>query len=217
MGSMTSPASASLKEILTRLDQRIQRVDEERWLSSRYAKESDREVLIVLYAFYFELARVRVAVTDATLGQIRFHWWRDALAELEEGNIRQHDVVLAIEAILLRGSICMDDLLPLIDAHESAFQTDNRSQEPEDQLAVLAARALGGQGETDEIEQVALEWAALRRGDTAEADTQKVQLESKIRPALAHLRLRHTWQRGEMPGALSRRICVLIAVLTGSV
>ena len=64
MGFMTSPASDSLKEIVARLDQRIQTVDEERWLSSRYAPEEARNALIILYAFYYELARVRVVVTD---------------------------------------------------------------------------------------------------------------------------------------------------------
>ena len=82
MGSMTSPASVSLKEIVAHLDQRIQTVDEERWLSSRYAPDEARQALIILYAFYYELARVRVVVTDQTMGQIRYQWWRDALEEL---------------------------------------------------------------------------------------------------------------------------------------
>ena len=214
---MTSPASASLKEILSRLDERIRRVDEERWLSSRYASERAREGLIVLYAFYYELARVRVAVTDATLGQIRFQWWRDALTELKAGDIRQHDVVLALEAILSRGLFAVDDLFPLIDAHEQAYQTDNRSDEPEDQLAALAARSLGALEDAEQIGQVALEWAALRRRDDCACVQETLRVASAARPALAHLRLRHAWRRGEMPGALKRRICVLNAVLTGSI
>jgi len=214
---MTSPASASLKEILRRLDERIQRVDEERWLSSRYASQSDREGLIVLYAFYYELARVRVAVTDATLGQIRFQWWRDALAELVAGDVRQHDVVLALQGIFSRGLFAAEDLLPLIDAHEQAFQTDNRSQEPEDQLAVLAAKSLGPLTDADQIGTVALEWAALRRGDKIERGREKVRVASAARPALAHLRLRHAWRNEGAPGPLKRRFCVLNGVLTGSI
>ena len=66
MGVMTSPASDSLKEIHMRLDERVRAMDEPRWLASRYAAEADRTALIVLYAFYYELARVRVAVTDQT-------------------------------------------------------------------------------------------------------------------------------------------------------
>ena len=217
MGFMTSPASASLKEILTRLDERIQRVDEERWLSSRYASQSARDGLITLYAFYYELARVRVAVTDATLGQVRFQWWRDALTELRVGDVRQHDVVLALQSIHSRGFFAVEDLLPLIDAHEQAFQTDHRSQEPEDQLAVLAAKSLGPLTDAEQIGQVALEWAALRRGDDLEQGLEKLRIASAVRPALAHLRLRHAWRRGETPGALKRRFCVLNAVLTGSI
>ena len=217
MGSMTSPASASLKEIHLRLDQRIRRVDEERWLSSRYAAQEDREGLIVLYAFYYELARVRVAVTDATLGQIRFQWWRDALTELSAGDLRQHDVVLALDAVVSRGTFAVPNLIELIDEHETAFQTDDRAQEPEGQLAILAARSLGGEINTDVIQDVATEWAALRRGDDPAPAERKVRISSTARPALAHFRLRHLWRNGKTPGAVSRRFCVLNAVLTGAI
>ena len=178
---------------------------------------SAREGLIILYAFYYELARVRLAVTDATLGQIRFQWWRDALAELKAGDVRQHDVVLALEAILSRGQFAVDDFLPLVDAHELAFQADDRSEEPEDQLAALAARSLGELDSAEQIGQVALEWAALRRGDTLTSVREKLRVASAARPAVAHFRLRHSWRRGETPGALKRRFCVLNAVLTGSI
>ena len=217
MGSMTSPASASLKEILSRLDERIQRVDEERWLSSRYASQSDREGLIVLYAFYYELARVRVAVTDATLGDIRFQWWRDALAELSAGKVRQHDVVLALQSCLSDGFFTIEDLLPLIDGHAVAFQTDDRTREPEHLLATLAARCLCSEVNADLIGEAASEWAGLRRGDSSDHAPGMLRVASKSRPALAHLRLRHLWRAGKSPGALSRRLCVLRAMVSGSI
>lgn len=217
MGSMTSPASASLKEILRRLDERIQRVDEERWLSSRYASQTDREALIVLYAFYYELARVRVAVTDATLGEIRFQWWRDALAELGVGEVRQHDVVLALQHVLSQRFFEIEDLLPLIEGHAAAFQTDDRMLEPENQLAMLAAKSLGYGLNADLIADAATEWAGLRRGDKPEPDLRNLRVPSNSRPALAHLRLRHLWRAGKTPGPLSRRLCVLTAMVSGSV
>ena len=136
MGFMTSPASDSLKEIVARLDQRIQTVDEERWLSSRYAPDAARQALIVLYAFYYELARVRVVVTDQTMGQIRFQWWRDALAELQQGEPRQHDVVLVLASLMSAHEVDVGQLEQLIAAHEAAFLSDDRSAEPEDLLEI---------------------------------------------------------------------------------
>ena len=167
MGFMTSPASESLKEILLRLDQKIQAVDEERWLSSRYATADQRAALIVLYAFYYELARVRLVVTDATLGNIRFQWWRDALAELEQGQVREHDVCLALEAVLTDGVYKASDLLELVDAHEAAFMADDRAGEPEGRLAEIAASGLDDAPMPfDQIKAIASAWSALRRGET---------------------------------------------------
>ena len=216
MGFMTSPASDSLKEIIVRLDQRILAVDEERWLSSRYASPAHREVLIVLYAFYYELARVRVAVSDATLGQIRFQWWRDALSDMALGHIRQHDVVLALAKPIEQEVLKQDDLLRLVDRHEAAFMADDRSLEPEGDLAQIAVRVLGGADET-RIEEIAQVWSALRRGDPAPGSVTRFRVTSTARPAVAHFRLRHAWSSGPSIGAFMRRVIVFVAMLTGRI
>ena len=212
---MTSPASDSLKEIVARLDQRIQTVDEERWLSSRYAPDEVRHALIILYAFYYELARVRIVVTDQTMGQIRFQWWRDALEELQQGAPPQHDVVLALASILpvLEGGV--EQLGRLIEAHEAAFFSEDRADEPEDQLVSMATKLLGD--ETAAYEGIAREWAALRRGDEVGQVQPKLKVSSVVRPAVAHLRLRHAWKRGRKLSPLQKRLSVLCAMLAGRV
>ncbi|MEL6414315.1 MAG: squalene/phytoene synthase family protein [Pseudomonadota bacterium] len=212
---MTSPASDSLKEIVARLDQRIQTVDEERWLSSRYAPDETRSALIILYAFYYELARVRVVVTDHTMGQIRFQWWRDALEELQQGAPRQHDVVLALASVLPNFDSGYEDFEQLIEAHEAAFLAEDRAAEPEDQLVRIAAKWLGI--ETGAYDLIAREWAALRRGDEVEQAEPKQKASSAIRPAVAHLRLRHAWKRGRKLSPLQKRLSVLCAMLVGRI
>ena len=215
MGFMTSPASDSMKEIIERLDQRIQTVDEERWLSSRYADDQARHALIVLYAFYYELARVRVVVTDQTMGQIRFQWWRDALRELEQGAPRQHDVVLALAPRVLERKVDPTELAEIIDHHEAAFLSEDRSAEPEGRLAVSATRILGDSA--DGIDAIAEEWAALRRGEAPARSQPKMRIRSTVRPAVAHFRLRHAWKKGRKLTALQKRLSVLCAMLTGRV
>lgn len=218
MGLMTSPASDSLQEILTRLDARVRSVDEERWLSSRYATATDRETLIVLYAFYYELARVRLAVSDETLGSIRFQWWRDALEELERGEIRQHDVAIALAPQIGRGALPMTALLNLIDRHADAFARHDRSVEPEDALVATAAHVFGASLDSDHpIRQIAQEWAALRRGDTSDTATPRLKTESALRPAVGHFRLRHIWRQDPRPGRLRMRLSVLYAILSGMI
>ena len=215
MGSMTSPASDSLKEIVARLDQRIQTVDEERWLSSRYAPDTARQALIILYAFYYELARVRVVVTDQTMGQIRFQWWRDALEELRHGAPRQHDVVLALGAFMSEYDLDVGRLEQMIGAHETAFLNEDRSAEPEDVLVGVATTLLGETSE--EFGAVACEWAALRRGEAIEQALPKQAVRSALRPATAHFRMRHAWKKGRNLSPLQKRLSVLCAMLVGRI
>lgn len=203
---------------MSRLDARVKRADEERWLSSRYAPPEIRRALIVLYAFYYELARVRLVVTDETLGQIRFQWWRDVLREIAEGKTREHDLVLALGDEMAAGALHAPDLTALIDQHEAAFLADDRGLEPEDALAVLAATlCCPDHAMADQIRTIAPIWAKLRRGETHAASQVRLRVPADARAGLAHLRLRHAWARGNRPGPLQTRFSILMAVLTGTV
>lgn len=79
------------------LDHLVRRVDEDRWLASRFAPADVRADLIALYAFNYELARTAEVVSQPTLGDIRLAWWREAIAEIYEGRTpRSHPVVAAL-------------------------------------------------------------------------------------------------------------------------
>lgn len=66
------------------LDTLVRRVDEDRWLASRFAPRAVRKRLIALYALNYELARVSESVTQAAAGDIRLAWWREAIAAVHE-------------------------------------------------------------------------------------------------------------------------------------
>lgn len=53
--------------------------DRDRWLASLLAPVDKRRHLDAIHAFAFEIARVREVVSEPTLGEIRFQWWRDVL------------------------------------------------------------------------------------------------------------------------------------------
>jgi phytoene synthase len=218
MGSMTSPSSESLSEIFNRLDDRVRHVDEERWLSSRYAPANKRRSLIALYAFCYELARVRLVVTDPVMGAIRFQWWREALEELSDGKAREHDTVLALADRLNAKALQVESLEQLVDGYEAAYEEKDRSREPEAFLTAIAAKILADAHSWGEnIRQLAPHWSALRRGEAIGIGPDVSCAPSAIRPAIAHFRLRRSWGVDKKLPPFSKRMSVLLAIVSGHI
>jgi phytoene synthase len=63
----------------------IRRVDEDRWLATRFAPADARARLLALYAVNYEVAHVAEAVREPGLGAIRLQWWREGLEEIALG------------------------------------------------------------------------------------------------------------------------------------
>ncbi len=222
MGQMTVSATILSPDQWEAIDTRVKRIDEDRWLSSRYAAESERRQLIALYAFVYELARVRTVVTEPGLGAIRFQWWRDALDEIAKGLApRQHDVVRAVAQVMLP----LDRLSELIDGYEVAFEAQDRSIEPEGRLMLLACELL------DQQEAAAWKEPAQRLGtifsmarrlplnhDHHVPPLDRFQIPVTLRPAAAHCVLARAYIKGKKePSALKKRWRVLRTVMTGRV
>jgi len=83
----------------------VRRHDRDRFQTVLFAPAARREALFALYAFNYEIARVRERVTEPTLGRIRLEWWRETIAAAyEDGPVRRHDVVDALtDAIRVHG------------------------------------------------------------------------------------------------------------------
>ena len=81
MGSDNAPSPA----ILSDLSRLVRRVDEDRWLASRFAPAMVRERLIALYAVHHEIVRSGEAAKEPGLAAIRLAWWRDSLAQIHAG------------------------------------------------------------------------------------------------------------------------------------
>ena len=84
----------------------VRRHDRDRFQTALFAPAARREALFALYAFNYEIARVREAVTQTTLGQIRLEWWRETIAAAYDGGpVRQHEVAepltIAIRSFIL--------------------------------------------------------------------------------------------------------------------
>ena len=219
MGSMSNETSPLSKRQWKAIDARVKRVDEDRWISSRFAPEIYRNSLIALYALAYELARVRLAVTEETLGVIRFQWWRDALTEIaEQKPPRAHDVCLALYEEVACQRLKVGALHKLVDGYEAAFEAEDRSREPEAWLAATAASVLAGaHGWGTEIQQVAPAYAAARRSETKAFGPHVALAPKPIRPAIAHFRLRKFYCDGRNPNPITKRLCIMKAMNTGEV
>src|SRR5262245_36026444 len=68
----------------------------DRYLAALLAPAREREALLALAAFAAELARIpRLVVREPMMGEVRLHWWRDALA-LPAGERTGHGVADAV-------------------------------------------------------------------------------------------------------------------------
>ncbi|MGE3141826.1 MAG: squalene/phytoene synthase family protein [Hyphomonadaceae bacterium] len=102
------------------LDELVRRVDEDRWLASRFAPGATRPALAAIYALNYEIARTAEAVTNETLGDIRLAWWREAIQEIHAGAPpRAHP---ALEAYAASGPAA--DMLPVWEALIAARESD---------------------------------------------------------------------------------------------
>ncbi|MBS0472791.1 MAG: squalene/phytoene synthase family protein [Proteobacteria bacterium] len=78
------------------LDQLIRSADPDRYLSTLFAPADKRPLLMALYAFNVEVARVADTVREPMMGEIRIEWWRETLAGARQGMPRNHNVARAL-------------------------------------------------------------------------------------------------------------------------
>lgn len=79
----------------------IQKVDSDRYMLALFAGDAQRgEDLCALFAFHYEIARIRESVTDTNMGLIRMQWWRDGLSGKEPSY--QSDILDAVRDVIVR-------------------------------------------------------------------------------------------------------------------
>lgn len=93
--------------------------DRDRFQTALFAPPDAREALFSLYAFNYEVARVRETVQEPMLGQIRLQWWREAIdVAFTGGAVRAHPVVEAVTATIRGHSLDRTLFDRIIDARE---------------------------------------------------------------------------------------------------
>lgn len=99
----------------------VRRDDPDRWLASLFWPETARRHAHALLAFNLEIARVRETVSEPMLGEIRFQWWRDAIAAGQGGG---NPVAEALIETITRFNLDVERLLALIEARSFDLYDD---------------------------------------------------------------------------------------------
>lgn len=140
----------------------IRRHDRDRFQTALFAPAARREALFALYAFNYEIARVREVVTEPMLGRIRLEWWRENVATaFANGSVRRHDIVEALTVAIRGLGLTRAYFDRLIDAREADF-----AEGPPPSLAALEDYA---EGTSSNLVALALEALGVRDRATFEA------------------------------------------------
>lgn len=192
------------------LDDRLKRVDEPRWIASRYAAADDRRRLVALYMLNHELSRA-AQVSEPMIGSIRLQWWREALAELGEGRpVRRHDVLMELQTVLGDRSDLRRALDVLVDHWQQRVDGEKVAGRQDDTaMTQLAVQALIG-------EEAVMGHHDLRAAlETGAFSTDLTQMEQKAWPALVH---RAAFDNeGRKVSGVRARWRILKAMLTGRI
>lgn len=140
----------------------MRRHDRDRFQTVLFAPAACQEALFALYAFNYEIARVRESVTEPVLGQIRLQWWRENIAAAFAGGaVRHHPVVEAVTAAIRGRVLTREHFDRLIDAREVDL-----AEEPPASLAALEDYA---EGTSARLVYLALEVLGVRDAAAGEA------------------------------------------------
>jgi NADH dehydrogenase [ubiquinone] 1 alpha subcomplex assembly factor 6 len=103
----------------------VRQHDRDRFQTALFAPVADREALFSLYAFNYEIARVRESVREPMLGQIRLQWWREAIEAAYAGTPpRRHEVVEPLTATIRERGLSRAHFERLIDSRESGLDDE---------------------------------------------------------------------------------------------
>jgi NADH dehydrogenase [ubiquinone] 1 alpha subcomplex assembly factor 6 len=122
--------------------QLVRRHDRDRFATALFAAPERREALWTLYAFNYEAARIREAVSEPILGSIRLQWWREAVDAAVKGEpARQHEVAAPLAETIKAYGLGAAEFNRILDAREQDMLAD-----PPQTLAALEsyAAATGG-------------------------------------------------------------------------
>ncbi len=92
--------------------------DKDRFLASLFVPEVKRPLLLALYAFNIEIARIPALASEPRLGEIRRQWWFDTLDQIERGEAVDHPVAGELARAIKEARLPVRALKNLIEARQ---------------------------------------------------------------------------------------------------
>jgi phytoene synthase len=133
----------------------VRQHDRDRYQTALFAPAARREALFALYAFNYEIARVRESVREPMLGQIRLQWWREVVEAAYAGAApRAHVVAVPLTAVIRGFALSRGLFERMIDGRERDL-----ADEPPATLAALEEYA---DATSASLVQLALEALGVR-------------------------------------------------------
>lgn len=136
-----------MTETTSRLAANLRRHDRDRYQLTLFAPAERRAAVIALYAFNYEVARIRESVREPMLGLMRLQWWRDALDEIYTGAPpRHHEVVEPLAAAIAAYRPARAHFTALLDA-----RARDMDDTPPESLAALEGYAAATAGSLNQL------------------------------------------------------------------
>jgi len=103
-------------DAFTHCEELVRAGDKDRYLATLFAPAKYRRALFALYAFNFEVARVRELARESMPGEIRLQWWADVLSGAGRGDVSANPVAVALREVVVRFRLPPKKLAELIEA-----------------------------------------------------------------------------------------------------
>ncbi|MGI9482173.1 MAG: phytoene/squalene synthase family protein [Hyphomicrobiales bacterium] len=94
----------------------VRTYDRDRYFSTLFASAEKRPALISLYAFNIEITRIRDAVSEPPLGEIRLQWWREEINGIYQDRAGNQPVIQALAPVIRDARLPEETFQNLIDA-----------------------------------------------------------------------------------------------------
>src|SRR5438477_4561684 len=101
----------------------VRKHDYDRYISALFAPQRVRAHLFALYAFNYEIARIRETVRNPVAGQLRLQWWRDAVDEIYSGARGRTEVLRALLHGVAAHQLPKRLFDAMLDAREQDFES----------------------------------------------------------------------------------------------
>lgn len=205
----------------------IRQVDEDRWLASRFAPQSQRACIEVMLALFHEFHIARNASLEPMVAAIRLAWWRERLEAFGTGGSedrRGHPVLEAARHAFAGQVLPRGEVLTALECHQSMLETPERQSYLTLDLSEAEARALWSltSGELPaSVAALSRQWP-LRQSGKLERDTiatlraEVPRLNSEQWATIGYLSLLPVYARQSgLPSLLRRQWCLTMGAARG--